>query len=116
MKTCDGLRTFEPVPSPKSQVQLVTAPVERSMNCTASGAPPSAVRLRYSIEMRGSTVFVRIASMMRPPDSALLQRFTTSLTASSLYSNGILWFSATRFLMRLSCSFTILPSISSDSG
>ena len=38
--------------------------------------------------------------MMRPPDSALLQRLTISLTASSLYSNGILWFSATRFLIR----------------
>ena len=80
---------------------------------TAFSSLPSAARDRYSIETLGSTVLVRIESMMRPPDSALLQRLTISLTASSLYSNGILWFSATRFLIRLSCSRTIWPSISS---
>src|SRR5664279_2046660 len=57
---------------------------------TALSSPPSDVRVRYSIETFGSTVLVRIESMMRPPDSALLQRLTMSLTASSLYSNGIL--------------------------
>ena len=61
-------------------------------------------------------VLVRIASIMRPPDSALVQRLTISLTTSSLYSNGIWWFASTRFLMRFSCSLTIWPSISSDSG
>jgi hypothetical protein len=34
--------------------------------------------------MRGSTVLVRIESMMRPPASALLHRFTINATASSL--------------------------------
>jgi hypothetical protein len=36
------------------------------------------------MEMRGSTVLVRMASMMRPPASALLQRLTISVTASSV--------------------------------
>jgi len=41
-------------------------------------------------------VFVRMASIMRPPLSTSVQRDTTSLTTPSSYSKGSLWFSAMR--------------------
>ena len=61
--------------------------------------------------MSGSMVLVRMASIIRPPDSLALQRDTTSLTRSSPYSTGILWRASTRLLIRFNCRLTILPSI-----
>ena len=59
-------------------------------------------------------MFVRIASIIRPPDSDSVQRETTTLTTSALYSNGILYRASTRNLIRFNCNTTILTSISSD--
>src|SRR5436190_12171968 len=83
---------------------------------TAFSASPLLSRCRYSSEMRGSTVLVRIASSTRPPDSASVPRETISLTTSSPYSNGMPWLAATRFLILPSCRRTMLPIISSESG
>jgi hypothetical protein len=49
---------------------------------TAFSASPLLSRCRYSSEIRGSTVLVRIASTT-PADSASVQRETISLTTSS---------------------------------
>ena len=74
------------------------------------------VRVRNSRLMAGSTVFVRMASIMRPPLSSSVHRLTMSLTAVSSYLNGILWCSVTRFEMRPSCRRTIDASIASLNG
>src|SRR5262249_3800177 len=44
---------------------------------------PSTMRRKYSSLIRGSTVLVRIASIIRPPLSTSVQRETTSLTTAS---------------------------------
>jgi len=58
--------------------------------CTFAISSPAIILLRNAREMSGNIELVRIASIMRPPDSVSVQRSTTSFTTSSLYSNGIL--------------------------
>ena len=75
------------------------------------------VRCRISWLIVGSTVLVRIASIMRPPDSTSVQRLAMSLTDVVVVVERARRGSASmRFWMRPSCSRTMLPSISSDSG
>ena len=50
---------------------------------TPFSARPAIVRVRNSRLISGSTVLVRIASIMRPPLSTSVQRLTISFTASS---------------------------------
>ena len=66
--------------------------------------------------MRGSTVLVRIASIIRPPLSSSVHLFATSPTTSSVQVKSTAWFSSMRFLIRPICMRMMLESTSSDSG
>ena len=67
-----------------TQIELVfEISVRRRSDATPFSVTPSIVRLRNSWLISGSTVFVRIASIMRPPLSTSVQRLTINFTASS---------------------------------
>ncbi len=51
---------------------------------------PAIMRVSISWLMRGNTVLVRMASIMRPPLSSSEHRLATSFSTSSVYVNGSL--------------------------
>ena len=57
-------------------------------------------RVRSSWLIRGSSVLVRIESIIRPPLSSSVQRLTMVFTTSSSKVNGMRWLSSMRVAMR----------------
>src|SRR5690606_25787455 len=83
-------RSGEPTPTLSDQANSYENPPVLTATRTPATGCAAIIRLRNSRDTSGNIVLVRIASIIRPPDSLSVQRETTSFTTSSSYSNGIL--------------------------